>query len=165
MKDNYKIPANASIGHVHLKVADIRLSLDFYLDLLGFELKAMMGAEAAFIAAGGYHHRIGLNTWQSKGMPQADARGVGLFHVAIVYPTRKDLAFIFKRLADHGYPISGAADHGVSESLYLEDPDGNGIELYCDRPVEEWKYEPDGTVTIYTAGLNVESLMQELNVD
>ncbi|MGB6150680.1 MAG: VOC family protein [Pricia sp.] len=163
MKDTYKIPAKASIGHVHLKVADIQRSLDFYIDLLGFELKAMMGTDAAFIAAGGYHHHIGLNTWRSKGMPPASTTGVGLFHLAIVYPTRKDLAFICKRLSDHEYPISGAADHGVSESLYLEDPDGNSIELYCDRPSEEWKYEPDGTVTMYTARLDIEGLLHELD--
>lgn len=163
MKDTYKIPAKTAIGHVHLKIADIQRSLDFYIELLGFELKAMMGTDAAFIAAGDYHHHIGLNTWRSKGMPRADANGVGLFHVAIVYPTRKDLASICKRLSDHDYPISGAADHGVSESLYLEDPDGNGIELYCDRPSNEWKYEPDGKVTMYTAHLDMESLLRELD--
>lgn len=162
MKDTYKIPAKTSIGHVHLKVADIQRSLDFYIGVLGFELKAMMGTGAAFIAAGGYHHHIGLNTWNSKGMPPAKTEGVGLFHVAIVYPTRKDLAVIFKRLSDKKYPITGAADHGVSESLYLTDPDGNGIELYCDRPMEEWKYEPDGTVTMFTARLDVDGLLREL---
>ncbi len=162
MKDTYKMPAKASIGHVHLKVADIQRSLDFYIDLLGFELKSMMGAEAAFIAAGGYHHHIGLNTWHSKDMQPANSAGVGLFHVAIVYPTRKDLAVIFKRLSDKEYLITGAADHGVSESLYLNDPDGNGIELYCDRPEEEWGYEPDGTISMYTARLDMDGLLREL---
>lgn len=136
--------------------------LDFYIELLGFELKAMMDSDAAFIAAGGYHHHIGLNTWRSKGMPPAKAEGVGLFHVAIFYPTRKDLAIIFKRLSDKGYPITGAADHGVSESLYLDDPDGNGIELYCDRPSDTWTYGPDGTVAIFTAQLDVDGLLSEL---
>lgn len=162
MKDTYQIPAKASIGHIHLKVANIQRSLDFYIGLLGFELKAMMGTGAAFISAGGYHHHIGLNTWNSKGMPPAKTEGVGLFHVAIVYPTRKDLAFIFKRLSDNEYPITGAADHGVSESLYLNDPDGNGIELYCDRPTDEWKYEPDGTISMYTARLDMDGLLKEL---
>ena len=161
MKDSYKIPDKAHIGHVHLKVADIQRALDFYIDLLGFELKAMMGTEAAFIAAGAYHHHIGLNTWQSKGMPPANPRGVGLFHVAVVYPTRKDLAVIFKRLSDNGYPISGAADHGVSESLYLEDPDGNGVELYRDRPPEEWPRGKDGSLAMVNARLDIDALLAE----
>ena len=128
MDKGYSIPAQTRIGHVHLKVADINRSLEFYCGLLGFELTMRYGADAAFISAGGYHHHIGLNTWYSKGMSAAPVNAVGLFHTAIVYPTRKDLAFIYKRLKIQNYPISGASDHGVSEALYLNDPDENGVE-------------------------------------
>lgn len=131
---DYTIPAKTSIGHVHLKVSDLQRSLDFYCGLLGFELITTYGDQAAFISAGGYHHHIGLNTWQSLGAQPAPKRSTGLFHTAILYPTRKDLATILQRLIDEKYPISGASDHGVSEAIYLDDPDQNGVELYWDRP-------------------------------
>ena len=127
MDSSYVIPAGAGIGHVHLKVTDIKRSLDFYCGLLGFELVTMYGEQAAFISAGGYHHHIGLNTWYSKGTHPAPVRSAGLFHVAILYPTRKDLAHIYNRLADAGYPFTGFADHGVSEALYLNNPDANTV--------------------------------------
>src|SRR5580693_1631470 len=136
MDSSYKIPANTRIGHVHLKVANIERSLAFYCGLLGFELTARYGTQAAFISAGGYHHHIGLNTWYSKNAPPAKEEGVGLFHAAILYPERKELAKILKRLSDNNYPFTGASDHGVSEALYLNDPDNNGLELYWDRPKE-----------------------------
>ncbi len=162
MDNNYVIPAQTRIGHVHLKVADLNRSLEFYRDLLGFEVTTMYGKHAAFISAGGYHHHIGLNTWYSEGMPPAAKRGVGLFHTAILYPTRKDLAVIFDRLRKAHYPISGASDHGVSEAIYLDDPDGNGVELYCDRPREQWQYLEDGSVNMYTIPLDIEGLLREL---
>ena len=161
--ENYKVPAHTQIGHVHLKVADLERALDFYCGLLGFEIMARYGEQAAFISAGGYHHHIGLNTWYSKGAPAAFQYGVGLFHTAILYPTRKDLAIIFDRLQKAGYPLSGASDHGVSEALYLNDPDNNGVELYWDRPKEKWNYMPDGTIEMYTKTLNLHSLLAELN--
>jgi catechol 2,3-dioxygenase len=133
--DNYKIPTQTRIGHVHLKVSDLNRALAFYQGLLGFELTTMYGDQAAFVSAGGYHHHIGLNTWHSKDMPPAAKEGVGLYHTAIVYPTRKDLATVFKRLRDAQYPMTGASDHGISEALYLNDPDGNGVELYCILPI------------------------------
>ena len=159
---NYTVPAQTRIGHVHLKVSDLDKSLAFYVGLLGFEVSLMYGDQAAFISAGGYHHHIGLNTWQSLGAPPAPAYGVGLYHTAIVFPTRKDLAFILKRLRDHGYPLTGASDHGVSEALYLNDPDGNGVELYWDRPRELWPENEDGTMVMYTRPLSMEGLLAEL---
>lgn len=162
MENNYIIPAQTRIGHVHLKVADLNRALEFYRDLLGFELTTLYGDQAAFISAGGYHHHIGLNTWYSKDAPPASRYGVGLFHTAIVYPTRKDLATIFERLRKARYPLTGASDHGVSEAIYLNDPDGNGVELYWDRSKEEWQYNPDGTVVMFTHPLNLESLLKEL---
>lgn len=160
--DNYNIPAQTRIGHVHLKVADLQRALAFYQGLLGFELTTMYGNQAAFISAGGYHHHIGLNTWHSEGMPPASREGVGLYHTAIVYPERRDLAAIFKRLREANYPLTGASDHGVSEALYLDDPDGNGVELYWDRPKEQWPSKPDGSLEMYTRPLDLVSLMQEL---
>jgi len=160
--ENYKVPAHTQIGHVHLKVADLERALDFYCELLGFEIMARYGDQAAFISAGGYHHHIGLNTWYSKDAPPASRNGVGLFHTAILYPTRKDLAVIFDRLRKADYPLSGASDHGVSEALYLNDPDNNGVELYWDRPKEKWNYMPDGTVEMYTKSLNLHTLLAEL---
>lgn len=160
--ENYSIPTQTRIGHVHLKVSDLERSLRFYRDLLGFELTTMYGSQAAFISAGGYHHHIGLNTWQSQGHPPAPVNSVGLYHTAIVYPTRKDLAQILKRLLQANYPLSGASDHGVSEALYLDDPDGNGVELYWDRPKEAWEYNPDGSVVMYTHRLDLEGLLAEL---
>ena len=138
MENKYTVPKNTRIGHIHLKVADINRSLEFYRDLLGFEVTSMYGKQAAFISAGGYHHHIGLNTWNSKGLAPAPINSVGLYHTAILYPARKDLATIYERIRKAHYPLTGASDHGVSEALYLDDPDGNGVELYWDRPKEVW---------------------------
>lgn len=162
MKNNYRIPAQTRIGHVHLKVASIQRSLDFYSGLLGFDLITDYGDEAVFISAGGYHHHIGLNTWHSKDAPPARKDGVGLYHTAILYPTRKDLAIIYARIKDAQYPLTGASDHGVSEALYLNDPDGNGVELYWDRSKEEWPKKSDGSIDMYTRALDLESLRTEL---
>tara|TARA_R110000851_G_scaffold105483_1_gene223876 strand:- start:3121 stop:3618 length:498 start_codon:yes stop_codon:yes gene_type:complete len=162
MENDYTIPAQARIGHVHLKVADLERSLDFYCNLLGFEVTTMYGNQAAFISAGGYHHHIGLNTWHSKGLSPAPTNSVGLFHTAIVYPTRKDLANIYLRLLKAEYPLMGASDHGVSEAIYLDDPDKNGVELYWDRPKSLWTYGPDGSLIMFTKPLNMENLLREL---
>src|SRR6478752_2093904 len=143
---DYKVPARTQIGHVHLKVSDLKRALDFYVGLLGFELTTTYGTDAAFISAGGYHHHIGLNTWYSKGAGPAPQHSAGLFHTAILYPTRKDLAEIFLRLQKAGVKFTGASDHGVSEALYLDDPDGNGVELYWDKPKEQWPTKPDGSL-------------------
>lgn len=161
--DSYKIPKLTRIGHVHLKVSNLERSLDFYCDILGFEITTMYGDQAAFISAGGYHHHIGLNTWHSLGAPAAPRYGVGLYHTAIVYPDRKDLAEILERLQSVKYPLSGASDHGVSEALYLNDPDGNGVELYWDRPQELWPKKEDGSLEMYTRPLDLVSLRKELN--
>ena len=163
VESNYKIPSNTRIGHVHLKVSDIQRSLDFYCALLGFELITTYGDDAAFISAGGYHHHIGLNVWYSKDAPPTPRNAVGLFHTAILYPTRKDLAYILHRLQQAPYPLTGASDHGVSQALYLDDPDGNGVELYWDRPREEWPKNPDGTLNMYTRPVDLEGLLEELN--
>lgn len=160
--ETYKIPTQTRIGHVHLKVSNLERSLAFYCGLLGFEITTMYGDQAAFISAGGYHHHIGLNTWHSKDAPPASKEGVGLYHTAIVYPTRKDLAEIFERIRTANYPLTGASDHGVSEALYLDDPDGNGVELYWDRPKELWPQKADGTLEMYTRPLNLNSLREEL---
>ncbi len=162
MSNNYQIPADTHIGHVHLKVSNIERSLAFYCDLLGFQITMMYGTQAAFISAGGYHHHIGLNTWHSKDAAPAPLEGVGLYHTAIVYPTRKDLAVIYDRLRRAYYPLSGASDHGVSEALYLNDPDNNGVELYWDRPKELWNYSPDGSIDMFTQALNLQNLLNEL---
>ena len=161
MTASYLIPTATRIGHVHLQVSDLQQSLDFYCDLLGFELVTTYGAEAAFISAGGYHHHIGLNTWNSKGGMPADKRAPGLFHTAILYPSRKDLARILQRLIDANYPISGFADHGVSEAIYLDDPDKNGVELYWDRPKELWPIDDKGKIHMYTRPLDVTGLLNE----
>ena len=163
MDKDYIIPAQTRIGHVHLKVADIKRSLEFYCDLLGFELTTMYGTDAAFISAGGYHHHIGLNTWYSKGQPPASVNAPGLFHTAILYPTRKDLAVIYDRLRKVFYPLTGASDHGVSEALYLNDPDDNGVELYWDRPQELWPKKEDGSLEMYSRVLDMEDLLKELD--
>lgn len=164
MNENYTVPAQTRIGHIHLKVADIDRSLEFYRDLLGFEVTLRYGTQAVFLSAGGYHHHIGLNTWHSLGMPPAPVKSAGLYHTAILYPTRKDLAQILNRLLEAGYPLTGAADHGVSEALYLNDPDQNGVELYWDRPVELWPHTPDGQLDMYTRPLDLENLLNELNL-
>jgi catechol 2,3-dioxygenase len=162
-KDTYTVPALTDIGHVHLKVSNLARSLEFYRDLLGFQLTTMYGDQAAFISAGGYHHHIGLNTWHSKDAPPASVHGVGLYHTAIRYPTRKDLATIFSRLRAADYPFSGASDHGVSEALYLNDPDNNGVELYWDKPRESWKYNDDGSIVMVTQPLDLGDLLKELD--
>jgi len=162
MENHYQVPQNTRIGHVHLKVSDIQRSLDFYCGLLGFEITTTYGADAAFISAGGYHHHIGLNVWHSKNGPPAPRGSAGLYHTAILYPGRKDLAFIFQRLRKADYPLTGAADHGVSEALYLDDPDKNGVELYWDRPREQWPKKPDGSLNMYTRPLDYNSLLNEL---
>ena len=158
----YTIPDQTRIGHIHLKVADLSRALAFYRDLLGFSLVTMYGNEAAFISAGGYHHHIGLNTWYSKDGPPAPVRSAGLFHTAIVYPTRRDLAVALQRLIDANYPITGASDHGVSEAIYLNDPDQNGVELYWDRPREQWPRKADGSIEMYTHQLDLEGLLGEI---
>jgi catechol 2,3-dioxygenase len=157
---SYTIPAGTRIGHVHLKVANLERSLKFYRDLLGFELQQYYNDSAAFISAGGYHHHIGLNTWFSKNAPPAPAQSVGLFHTAILYPTRKDLAIALKRLIDEEYPLTGASDHGVSEAIYLNDPDGNGVELYWDRPKDLWPIDASGTVQMMTETLDLNDLLK-----
>lgn len=162
MSEPYIVPPQTRIGHVHLKVADLDRALSFYRDLLGFELTTMYGNQAAFVSAGGYHHHIGLNTWHSKGAPPAPVNGVGLYHTAILYPTRKDLAIIFARLMESNYPLTGASDHGVSQALYLNDPDNNGVELYWDRPKELWPMQEDGSLIMFTNTLDLEDLLKEL---
>ena len=157
--NDYKIPAATRIGHVHLKVSNLQRSLDFYCGLLGFELIQTYGTDAAFISAGGYHHHIGLNTWQSKGAAPAPLHAPGLFHTAILYPERKDLAQIVKRLMEAKYAVTGAADHGVSEAIYLDDPDQNGVELYWDRPKTEWPRNEDGELDMYTRQLDMHGLL------
>lgn len=163
MEDKYTVPEQTRIGHVHLKVSDLERSLKFYRDLLGFEITTMYGTQAAFISAGGYHHHIGLNTWHSKGMPPAPVNAAGLYHTAILYPTRKDLAVIVERLLKANYPLRGASDHGVSEAIYLDDPDRNGVELYWDKPKEQWEYNEDGTIAMVTEPLDIDDLLNELN--
>ena len=160
---SYTIPAHTHIGHVHLKVADLDRALSFYRDLLGFEITQRYGESAVFISAGEYHHHIGLNTWHSKNAGPAPINTSGLYHVAIVYPTRKDLATILKRLLDAKYPLTGASDHGVSEALYLNDPDRNGVELYWDRPKENWPVDENGNLLMGTAALDLQSLLNDLN--
>ena len=160
---SYTVPANTRIGHVHLKVSDLDKALVFYKDLLGFEIMLRYGTSAVFLSAGGYHHHIGLNTWHSKNAPPAPVRSCGLYHAAIVYAQRKDLAVILKRLSDAHYPLSGAADHGVSEAIYLNDPDGNGVELYWDKPKELWPIDAEGNIQMMTDPLDAESLLSELD--
>lgn len=161
---DYIVPSDTQIGHVHLKVSDIDRALAFYKDLLGFEITQRYGTQAVFLSAGGYHHHIGLNTWYSKGAEPAPVNSAGLFHTAILYHTRKDLAVIFKRLTDAKYPITGASDHGVSEAIYLNDPDQNGVELYWDKPREEWPFTADGELQMVTEPLNYDSLLAELKI-
>ena len=149
------------IGHVHLKVSDLPKAEAFYRDVLGFEVTSRYGDEATFMSFGGYHHHLGLNTWQSKGAPPPPSHSTGLFHFAILYPSRKELANALRRVLEAGGQIDGASDHGVSEALYLHDPDGNGIELYRDRDVSEWPKNPDGSVGMKTLPLDVEDLLSE----
>jgi catechol 2,3-dioxygenase len=149
------------IGHVHLKVADLDRALAFYEGVLGFEVVIRHGDQAAFISAGGYHHHIGLNTWESKGAGPPPRNSTGLYHTAIRFPDRRTLAQAVKRVLDAGIPLDGASDHGVSEAIYLRDPDDNGVELYRDRPREEWPTTPDGEVTMFTRRLDVAALLSE----
>jgi catechol 2,3-dioxygenase len=147
------------IGHVHLKVADIDRALAFYCGVLGFELTQRIGPQAAFISAGGYHHHIGLNTWESRGGPPPPAGSTGLYHLAILYPTRAELADALRRLIEAKIPLDGASDHGVSEALYLRDPDDNGVELYWDRPKEAWPFTADGKLAMFTRRLDLANLL------
>ncbi|HLK59168.1 MAG TPA: VOC family protein [Chthonomonadaceae bacterium] len=149
------------IGHIHLKVADLQRALDFYCGVLGFELMQRYGSEAAFLSAGGYHHHIGLNTWESRGGSPPPPGTTGLFHVAILYPTRAALADALRRLIAADIPLQGASDHGVSEALYLSDPDGNGLELTWDRPREAWPHTADGQLAMYTRSLDLQGLLKE----
>jgi len=153
------IAAGTRIGHVHLKVADLERALDFYVGVLGFELMQAYGDQAAFISAGGYHHHIGLNTWESKGGSPPAPGTTGLFHTAILYPTRAALADALHRLIEAKIPLDGANDHGVSEALYLRDPDQNGVELYRDRPKDEWPRNADGSLAMFTRRLDLDDLL------
>ena len=162
-----KAHPETQIGHVHLTVADLDQSLSFYRDLLGFEVTARYGLpgqedSAVFLSAGGYHHHIGLNTWAGKGAPPPPKGHSGLFHHAILYPSRRELATVLKRLMDASYPITGYADHSVSEAIYMDDPDGIGVEIYADRPRESWKVGNDGMVDMVTEPLDVQDLLGEL---
>ena len=156
-------PVNAAtrIGHVHLKVADLDRALGFYCDVLGFELMQRLGDQAAFISAGGYHHHIGLNTWESKGGKPPPPGTTGLFHTAILYPTRAALADALHRIITAGIALDGASDHGVSEALYLRDPDENGVELYRDRPESEWPRDANGKLAMFTRRLDVDALLKD----
>jgi catechol 2,3-dioxygenase len=153
------IPAGTRIGHVHLKVADLKRALGFYMDVLGFQLVQMYGDQAAFVSAGGYHHHIGLNTWDSKGGSPPPPGSTGLYHTAIVYPTQVDLANAFKRVLAAGVELDGAADHGVSWALYFRDPDQNGIELYWDKPEKDWPRGPDGKLAMVNARIDLQHLL------
>ena len=155
------IDPRVDIGHVHLKVSDLDRSLEFWCGVLGFELQHRFGDQAAFISAGGYHHHIGLNTWESKGGSPPPPGTTGLYHVAVRYPDRKALAGALKTLGEAGVQIDGASDHGVSEAIYLRDPDQNGVEIYRDRPKDEWPRDEDGTYTMFTRPLDVRGLLAE----
>ena len=157
----YTIPAGTTIGHVHLKVSDLDRAEAFYRDVLGFAVQTRYDESASFLSAGGYHHHIGLNIWQSRGGSPPPPGTTGLFHLAVLYPTRGDLARAVKRLVEHGVAIDGASDHGVSEAIYLRDPDGNGIELYRDRPKDEWPHDEHGELAMVTLPLDVAGLLAE----
>ena len=157
------IHPDTRIGHVHLKVSDLPRAIAFYRDAFGFALMEQYGDSAAFLSAGGYHHHLGLNTWESRGGSPPAPGSTGLYHFAILYPTRKELARALKRLIDHGVPIDGASDHGVSEAIYLQDPDGNGIEIYRDRPRDEWPLEDDGSLRMTLDPLDLGGLLRELD--
>jgi catechol 2,3-dioxygenase len=156
------VAAGTRIGHVHLKVADLDRAIAFYSGILGFEVQQHYGSQAAFLSAGGYHHHIGLNTWESRGGSAPPPGSTGLFHTAFLYPTRRDLADAVLRVAQAGYPLDGASDHGVSEAIYLSDPDGNGVELYWDKPESQWPRNPDGSLSMFTRALDLDGLMREL---
>ena len=156
-----KAHPETTVGHIHLTVSDLDRSVAFYCDLLGFEISARYGDSAVFLSAGGYHHHIGLNTWAGASATPSPEGHTGMFHVAFLYPTRKELAKVVKHLIEQGYPIEGASDHGVSEAIYLRDPDNNGVEIYVDRPKSEWKVSNDGMVEMVTEALDLESLLAE----
>src|SRR5579875_1968209 len=160
-----RVAAGTHLGHVHLKVADLDRAIHFYHDILGFDLVLRFGQQAAFLSAGGYHHHIGLNTWESRGGSPPPPGTTGLYHVAILYPTRAALADALRRLIAAKIPLEGASDHGVSEALYLSDPDGNGVELYWDRPAEEWPRTADGGLAMTTRALDLPGLLRELPAD
>lgn len=157
-----KAHTETTVGHIHLTVSDLERALAFYRDLLGFEVSARYGDSAVFLSAGGYHHHIGLNTWAGTGATPPPAGHTGLYHVAFLYPSRLELAKVLKHLMDSNYPIDGSADHGVSEAIYLRDPDGNGVEIYCDRPRSEWKVSNDSMVEMVTEGLDLDGLLKEV---
>jgi catechol 2,3-dioxygenase len=159
------VAAGTRIGHVHLKVSDLERALRFYRDVLGFEITQRYGTQAAFVSAGGYHHHIGLNTWESRGGSPPPAGTTGLYHLAILYPTRKALADALHRLVAAGVPLEGASDHGVSEALYLRDPDDNGVELYWDRPPQEWPRTPEGELAMFTKPLDLNFLLTAATTD
>jgi catechol 2,3-dioxygenase len=156
-----KLDPRVDVGHVHLKVADLDRAIAFYCDVLGFDLMHQIGDQAAFLSAGGYHHHVGLNTWESRGGPPPPPGTTGLYHVAFRFPDRRTLAEAVRRVLDAGVRLDGASDHGASEAIYLRDPDGNGIELYRDRAREEWPRTPDGGVDLYTAPLDLAGLLAE----
>jgi catechol 2,3-dioxygenase len=155
------LPPETRVGHVHLKVADLERAIGFYRDVLGFELQQRYGDQAAFLSAGGYHHHIGLNTWESRGGVAPPPGHTGLYHTAFVFPDRASLGAAMKRVLEAGIPLDGAADHGVSEAIYLRDPDNNGVELYRDRPEAEWPRKPDGTLSMMNARLDLDALLAE----
>jgi catechol 2,3-dioxygenase len=161
MADDASIHPGVRIGHVHLKVANVERALEFYCGVLGFQLTERFGPEAAFISAGGYHHHIGLNTWESRGGTPPPKGSTGLFHLAILYPTRAELADALLRLMRAEIPLDGASDHGVSEALYLRDPDQNGVELYWDRPRDQWPRTADGSIAMFTRRLNLDDLLAQ----
>ena len=154
-----KLHPDVRVGHVHLKVSDLDRALRFYRDVLGFELTQRYGSQAAFLSAGGYHHHIGLNTWESSGGTAPPPGSTGLYHLAILYPTRAELANALRRVLHAGIPLEGTSDHGVSEAIYLRDPDGNGVELYWDRPKEQWPRTPEGELAMGTAPLDLDELL------
>ena len=153
--------AHATIGHVHLKVADLQRAISFYRDILGFELTQQFGTQAAFLGAGGYHHHIGWNTWESAEGTPPPAGHTGLYHAAFLYPDRAALATVLKRIIQAGIALDGAADHGVSEAIYLRDPDNNGVELYCDRPEKDWPRDGDGRLRMINGPLDLDALLAE----
>jgi len=157
----YKVPDSTRIGHSHLKVADLNKALSFYQDILGFEIMQWFGDSAVFLSAGGYHHHIGLNTWYSKGAGPAPQNTCGLFHTAILYSTRKELAIALQQILNANYPLTGASDHGVSEAIYLDDPDGNGVEIYWDKPRSNWPVDTAGNLVMVTDPLDLQDLLKE----
>lgn len=159
----YKVPDNTRIGHSHLKVSDLNKAVAFYHGILGFEITQWYGDSAVFLSAGGYHHHLGLNTWYSKGAGAAPKNTCGLFHTAILYSTRKELAGVLHELLKANWPLTGASDHGVSEAIYLDDPDGNGVELYWDKPKESWPLDSTGKLKMVSDPLDLENLLKEID--